>query len=111
MQVLDLGRNNPMLQYSLGADPLESSSEEKDVGILVENKLSMSQQCPCGQEGQWYPGLHYEEHSQQVKGGDPAPLLSPGDATSEVLCPVLGSSGQERYGAPGVGPAEGNKDD
>lgn len=27
----------------------------------------------------------------QAKGSDPAPLLSPGIATSEVLCPVLGS--------------------
>ncbi|KAK4828361.1 hypothetical protein QYF61_026022 [Mycteria americana] len=27
--------------------------------------------CPCGNEGQWYPGLHKEECYQQVKGGDP----------------------------------------
>lgn len=30
---------------------------------------------PGGQVGQWCPGVHWEEHCQQVTGGDPAPLL------------------------------------
>ncbi|PKU45524.1 reverse hypothetical protein [Limosa lapponica baueri] len=44
-RVLHLGRNNLMHQYRLGADLLESSSEEKDLGGLVDNRMSMSQQC------------------------------------------------------------------
>jgi len=33
-----------MYQYRLGADLLERRSVEKDLGVLVVNKLSMSQQ-------------------------------------------------------------------
>jgi len=34
-----------MHQYSLGADPLQCSSVERDLGVLVDNTLTMSQQC------------------------------------------------------------------
>jgi len=43
--VLNLGRNNPMHWYRLRADLLESSSVQRDLGVPVDNRLTMSQQC------------------------------------------------------------------
>ncbi|PKU43303.1 hypothetical protein llap_6393 [Limosa lapponica baueri] len=43
-RVLHLGRNNAMDQYRSGADLLEFSSVEEDLGVLVDNRMTMSQQ-------------------------------------------------------------------
>uniref|UniRef100_K7EW77 Reverse transcriptase domain-containing protein n=1 Tax=Pelodiscus sinensis TaxID=13735 RepID=K7EW77_PELSI len=44
-KVLHLGRNNQFHTYRMGSDCLGKSTAERDLGVIVDNKLNMSQQC------------------------------------------------------------------
>ncbi|KAJ7403704.1 rna-directed dna polymerase from mobile element jockey-like [Willisornis vidua] len=69
-QILHMGWSNPGCSYRLGTEILESSAMERDLGVLVDGKLNMSQQCPGSQEDQ---PCH-----QPIEGGDCPTLLCTG---------------------------------
>ncbi|KAJ7415323.1 rna-directed dna polymerase from mobile element jockey-like [Willisornis vidua] len=83
---------NPGCTYRLGNEMLESSAVGRDLGVLVDGQMNISQQCPGSQEGQPCSGGHQAQHRQTVEGGDCPALLCTGAASPWILCAVLGTT-------------------
>ncbi|KAK4816920.1 hypothetical protein QYF61_024930 [Mycteria americana] len=59
---LHMGRGNPKHKYGLGGEWIESSPEEKDLRVLIDENLNMTR-------------LHQKKRGQPVEGGDSTTLL------------------------------------
>uniref|UniRef100_A0A8D0CDV4 Reverse transcriptase domain-containing protein n=1 Tax=Salvator merianae TaxID=96440 RepID=A0A8D0CDV4_SALMN len=58
-KVLHLGKKNEKNTYRMGGIRLSSSTCEKDLGVLVDHRLNMSQQCEAAaKKGKHNPGVY-----------------------------------------------------
>jgi len=91
------GGGNPKQKYRLNREWIESSPEKKDLGVLVDEKHNLTQQCVLAAQkaNHPHPGLLQEKSGQQFKGGDSSPLLYSGETPPGVLCPALEPSAQK----------------
>ena len=46
-KIMHLGYNNPKISYSMGGSNLEETEEEKDLGVLIDNKLDFGNHIKC----------------------------------------------------------------
>lgn len=79
-QVLCLDGGSVRHTYRLAGELVDSSPAGKDLGVLVDENLSVIQ---------WNPGLYEKQRGQHGEGGDSAPSLCSSETLPGVLPPAL----------------------
>ena len=110
-KVLHIGQANPKHKYRLGREWIESSPEEKDLGVLVDEKLNMTHQCELAAQKANHILCCIKRSVASRSREVILPLLCSGETSPGVLHPALEPSAQERHGPVGAGPEEGDKND
>ncbi|TRZ17435.1 hypothetical protein HGM15179_009689 [Zosterops borbonicus] len=95
-EIQKLGWGNPKHKYSLSSEWTESSPKDKDLDVLVDTELNMTQQCALAAQKS---NLHQEKPGQQVKGGDSFPLLQSSCTPPRALHPAVGCPSSGPVGA------------
>lgn len=87
-----LGWSNPKHKHSLGREWIESRLEEKVLGVLVNEKLNMNQQCMLAvQKANWILGLIKSSMTGRVREGIVPLCSAPRLALHSVLGPSIRS--------------------
>jgi len=83
---------------------------KKDLGVLVNNSLAMSQECALeAKKANGILGCITKSVASRLRDViPPLPLLCPGEATFRILCPILGSPVLKRQESP-RSPTDGHK--
>jgi len=105
---LHMGQGNPLQQYRLVDEGIESSPEEKDWGVLADENLDVSHQYALAtrQANRALGCIPSSVGSRAREGILPlCPALQEG-LPPGVLRPALKPSAQDRAGAVGAGPEE-----
>ena len=105
-----MGQGNPKHKYRLGREWIESTPEEKDLGVFADGKLNVTWQCALtAQKANHILGSIKSSVASRSREGILPLWLHSGETPPGVLCPALEPPAQERHGVVGVGPEEGHK--
>lgn len=117
-KILHLAKHNPGVQHRLGWTCLRSSSGERDLGVLVNKQLDVSEQCAvmakkANEIIEINNGLHHQQRASpaEIKSSlSHSALVKPHlGSLCSALVPAMQKNPQN-HGQAGEGPEKGQSD-